>query len=49
MVSVRFAVPVPALLVAPSATIGIPTELGIPEIKPVAVLIDKPAGKPVAL
>jgi hypothetical protein len=36
-------------LVAPKVTVEIPAELGVPEIKPVAVLTDKPAGKPLAL
>jgi hypothetical protein len=48
-VSVRVAWPVPPLLVAPSVTVEVPAEVGVPEINPVAVLTDKPAGKPVAL
>ena len=49
MVSVRVALPVPPALVAPSVTVEVPAEVGVPEISPVAVLTDKPAGKPVAL
>jgi hypothetical protein len=47
-VSVRDAVPVPAALVALSVTNDCPDVVGVPEIKPVEVFIDKPAGKPVA-
>ena len=42
------AVPVPALLVALNDMVEVPAPLGVPEISPVAVLTDKPAGKPVA-
>ena len=49
MVSVRVALPVPPALVAPSVTVEVPAAVGVPEISPVAVLTDKPAGKPVAL
>ena len=49
MVSVRVALPVPPPLVAPSVTVEVPAAVGVPEISPVAVLTDKPAGKPVAL
>jgi hypothetical protein len=48
-VSVRVALPVPLLLVAFSATVEVAAAVGVPEISPVVVLIDKPAGKPVAL
>jgi hypothetical protein len=47
-VSVRVALPVPPLLVAFSVTVEVPAAVGVPEIKPVAVLTDKPAGNPVA-
>jgi len=56
MVNVKVALPVPppltepALpLVAPNVTVEVPAPVGVPEIDPVAVLTDKPAGKPVAL
>jgi hypothetical protein len=48
MVSVKVAVPVPALLVALSVTVEVPAAVGVPEIKPVAVLTDKPEGNPAA-
>jgi hypothetical protein len=48
-VSVRVAWPVPPALVAPSVTVEVPAAVAVPEIKPVAVLTDKPAGKLVAL
>jgi hypothetical protein len=43
------ALPVPLLLVAFSATVEVAAAVGVPEINPVVVLINKPAGKPVAL
>jgi hypothetical protein len=49
MVSVRVALPIPPALVAPSVTVEVPAEVGVPEINPVAALTDSPAGKPVAL
>jgi hypothetical protein len=48
MVSVRVALPVPALLVALSVTVESLPAVGVPEIKPAVVLTDKPAGSPVA-
>ena len=48
MVSVRVALPVPALLVALSVTVDVAADVGVPEISPVPVLTDKPAGKPAA-
>jgi len=48
MVSVRVAFPVPPLLVALSVTVGVPATEGVPEINPVAVFTDSPAGNPVA-
>jgi hypothetical protein len=49
MVNVRFAFPVPPVLIAPRVTVEVPAEVGVPEISPVAVLTDNPAGNPVAL
>jgi len=47
--SVRVAVPVPTALVALSVTVDVPpVPVGVPEITPVAVLTDNPAGNPVA-
>ena len=48
MVSVNVAVPVPVLLVALSATLEVPAAVGVPEINPVPVFTDNPAGKLVA-
>ncbi len=48
MVRVRVALPVPALLVALSVTVEVPAAVGVPEIKPLVVLTDRPAGSPVA-
>jgi hypothetical protein len=47
-VSVRVALPVPALLVALRVTVEAPADVGVPAINPVAVLTDRPDGKPVA-
>jgi hypothetical protein len=56
IVSVNVAVPVPPPntepglpLVAPTVTVEVPAAVGVPEINPVGVLTDNPAGKPVAL
>ena len=49
MVRLKVMVPVPPALVALRVTLEVPAVVGVPEIKPVAVLIDKPAGSPVAL
>jgi hypothetical protein len=49
MVKVSVALPVPLAFVAASVTVDVPVEVGVPEISPLAVLTDKPAGKPVAL
>ena len=49
MLIVRVALPVPLALVAPSVTVEVPAEVSVPEINPLAVFTDKPAGKPVAL
>ena len=48
-VNVRVALAVPEILVAPKVTVDVPTPEGVPEITPVDVLMDKPAGNPVAL
>ena len=48
-VKVKVAVPVPPALVALKLTFEVAAVVGVPEISPVPVLIDKPAGKPVAL
>jgi hypothetical protein len=46
----NMAVPVPPPLVAPNVTLKGPLEtVGVPEIRPVAVLTDRPDGKPLAL
>jgi hypothetical protein len=46
MVSISVALPVPLLLVALGVTVEVPDAVGVPEIKPLAVLTDKPAGRP---
>jgi hypothetical protein len=48
MVNGRVAVPVPALFVALNVTVDVPAAVGVPEINPVPVLIDRPAGNPLA-
>ena len=48
MVSVRVAVPVPLALVAVRVTVELPAALGVPEIRPVVALTDRPEGNPVA-
>ena len=48
MVKVRVALPVPPALVALSVTVEAPLAVGVPEITPVAVFTDRPAGNPVA-
>jgi hypothetical protein len=45
-VNVSVAVPDPALLVALSVNVEVPAAVGVPEINPVPVLIDNPAGNP---
>ena len=47
-VKVRVVEPVPALLVALRVTVEEPAAPGVPEINPVDVLTDNPAGNPVA-
>ena len=48
MVSVSVAVPEPMALVALSFTVEVPALVGVPEIRPVVVFTDSPAGNPVA-
>ena len=49
-VMTRVAVPVPAVLVAERVTLKVPAAtLGVPEIRPLLVLMERPPGRPVAL
>ena len=48
IVSVRVAFPVPLPLVALSVTVDVPAVVGVPEINPVVLLTDSPAGNPFA-
>jgi len=48
IVSVRLAFPLPPLFVALSVTVEVPAVVGIPEINPLVLLTDSPAGSPVA-
>ena len=48
-VNARVAVPVPPLFVALKVMLEVPAVVGVPEIKPVTVLTDRPAGNPMAL
>jgi len=48
MFNVRLALPVPPLLLALSVTVDVPAAVGVPEINPVPLFTDKPAGNPVA-
>src|SRR5207244_198298 len=48
IVNVRVAVSVPPLLLALSVTVNVPAVAGVPEINPVPLLIDSPAGSPLA-
>jgi hypothetical protein len=46
----RVAVPVPVALIAERVTLKVPAAtLGVPEITPVLVLMERPPGRPVAL
>ena len=46
----RVAVPVPAALVAERVTLKVPAAtLGVPEMRPLVVLMERPPGRPVAL
>ena len=49
IVKLSTAVPVPPLLVALRATLNAPVTVGVPEINPVTVFTERPAGSPVAL
>ena len=48
IVRVSVALPVPVELVALSVTVDVPDAVGVPEIRPVEVFTDNPAGNPVA-
>lgn len=48
-VKVRVWLPVPPVLLAEIVTVLVPAAVGVPEIRPVPVLTERPAGKPVAL
>jgi len=46
----RMASPVPVVLMAEMVTLKVPAAtLGVPEMRPVAVLIESPPGSPIAL
>ena len=49
IVMTSVALPVPPALVALMVTLDVPAVVGVPEINPVLVFTDKPAGSPVAL
>jgi hypothetical protein len=49
IVMTSVALPVPPALVALIVTLDVPVVVGVPEINPVLVFTDKPAGSPVAL
>ena len=49
VVMTSVALPVPPALVALIVTLYVPAVVGVPEINPVLVFTDKPAGNPVAL
>ena len=49
IVQAKVAEPVPPALVALNVTLEVPAAVGIPEITPVVVLTESPAGNPVAL
>ncbi len=49
IVKVKVALPVPPELVALIVTAYVPAVVGVPEINPVLVFTDRPAGSPVAL
>jgi hypothetical protein len=48
-VKTKVAEPVPFALVALSVTLEVPAAVGVPEITPVVVLTESPAGNPVAV
>jgi hypothetical protein len=47
--NVKVADPVPAALVALTVTLNVPAAVGIPEMTPVVVLTENPAGHPAPL
>jgi len=49
IVNVNVAVPVPPVLVARMVTLDVPAAVGVPEMSPVPVFTERPAGSPVAL
>ena len=50
MVQVKVALPLaPVVSVAVTVTVEVAAVVGVPEIRPVVELIDRPAGSPVAL
>ena len=49
IVRANVAVPVPIALLALRPTLNVPAAVGVPEMIPVVVLTESPAGKPVAL
>jgi len=49
IVKVSVALPVPPALLALIVTLYVPAIVGMPEITPVLVFTDRPAGSPVAL
>jgi hypothetical protein len=49
MLRANVAEPVPAALVALMVTLKLPAAVGLPEMRPVVVFTESPAGKPVAL
>ena len=48
IVRVSVAVPVPPAFVALNVTVAVPAAVGVPEINPVPLFTDSPAGNPVA-
>ena len=49
MVKANVAEPVPFAFVALNVTLDVPAAVGVPEMTPVVVLTESPAGSPVAL
>ena len=49
IVKVNVWLPVPPALVALMVTVYVPAVVGVPEITPVLIFTDRPAGSPVAL
>lgn len=48
MISANVAFPVPALLLALNEIDEVPAPVGVPEMRPLALLTESPAGNPVA-